>query len=66
MFLLQIIRKMLRFLPFQWHIHLILLIVIVQNARGFSLNSRTTRNAVAKENVRFQPTPNLGYDYKQN
>lgn len=51
---------MTRFLPFQWYIHLVLLTVIVQNARGFSLNSRRSRSAIVNENVQFQPTPNLG------
>lgn len=52
---------MFRFLPFQWLIHVILITVLVQNARGFSLNGRrSSRSAILNENVRFQPTPNLG------
>lgn len=57
---------MARCLPFQWYIHLALLTVLVQNARGFSLNSRSTRMASAKENARFQPTPNLGKNHIHN
>lgn len=51
---------MLRFMPFQWYIFLVLLTVIVQNARGFSLNGRRSRSAILNENLQFQPTLNLG------
>lgn len=52
---------MLHFLPFRWLIHLVLLTVIVQNARGFSINSRRNfRSAIGNENPQFQPIPNLG------
>lgn len=49
---------MIRFVSYRWYIHLVLLTVIAQNTRGFSLNSRRSRSA--NENVEFQPTPNLG------
>lgn len=47
-------------MPFKWCMHIILLTVIVQNARGFSLNSRRSRSANENEDFQFQPTPNLG------
>lgn len=57
---------MLHFTPFKWCMHIVLLTVIVQNARGFSLNSRRSRSAFENENFRFQPTPNLGKSIELN
>lgn len=56
------------FMPLKWCLHIILLTVIVQNARGFSLNSRRSRSAIENEtaNFRFQPIPNLGKSQTQS
>lgn len=49
---------MLRFKPLKWLAFFLMIIILVPKTRGFSIKSR--RNAVTNENIKFQPTPNLG------
>lgn len=53
---------MLHFKPFKWLVVLIVIIFSVQKTRGFSISGR--RNAPINENVKFQPSPNLGKIYR--
>lgn len=49
---------MLRFKPFGWLAFFVLIIFTLQKSRAFSI--REKRSAHLHENIKFQPTPNLG------